>query len=63
MKISHFPMNLCIALFLCSFDANSAIVAFNFEGFVSSVENEEQIFFNPSETMGQTVTGSFTLDT
>ncbi len=42
MKISHFPINLCIALFLCSFNASSAIVTFNFEGFVSGVENEEQ---------------------
>ena len=63
MKISHFPINLCIALFLCSFNASSAIVTFNFEGFVSGVENEEQVFFDPLETMGQSVTGSFTLDT
>ena len=63
MKISHFPINLCIALFLCSFNANSAIVTFSFEGFVSGVENEEQVFFDPLETMGQSVTGSFTLDT
>ena len=63
MKISHFPINLCIALFLCSFNANSAIVTFSFEGFISGVENEEQVFFDPLETMGQSVTGSFTLDT
>tara|TARA_Y100000052_G_C2946303_1_gene84058 strand:+ start:190 stop:1038 length:849 start_codon:yes stop_codon:yes gene_type:complete len=63
MKISHFPINLCIALFLCSFNASSAIVTFNFEGFVSGVENEEQVFFDPLETMGQSVAGSFTLDT
>lgn len=63
MDISYRQMLSSIALIFASFSVSSAIVTYNFNGFVSEVENSAQEFFDPFSLLGEQVTGSFTLDT
>ena len=63
MNISYRQLLSSIAFIFASFSVNSAIVTYNFNGFVSEVENSAQEFFNPFGLLGEQVTGSFTLDT
>lgn len=63
MNISYRQLLSSIALIFASFSVNSAIVTYNFNGFVSEVENSAQEFFDPFSLLGEQVTGSFTLDT
>ena len=63
MNISYRQLLSIIALIFASFSVNSAIVTYNFNGFVSEVENSAQEFFDPFSLLGEQVTGSFTLDT
>ncbi|MDW5285842.1 hypothetical protein R6Y90_12820 [Alteromonas macleodii] len=63
MNISYRQLLSSIALFSASFSVNSAIVTYNFNGFVSEVENSAHEFFDPFSLLGEQVTGSFTLDT
>jgi len=63
MNISYRQLLSSIALIFASFSVNSAIITYNFNGFVSEVENSAQEFFDPFGILGEQVTGSFTLDT
>ena len=63
MNISYRQLLSSIAFIFASFSVNSAIVTYNFNGFVSEVENSAQEFFEPFDLLGEQVTGSFTLDT
>ena len=63
MNISYRQLLSSIALIFASVSVNSAIVTYNFNGFVSEVENSAQEFFDPFSLLGEQVTGSFTLDT
>ncbi|AXT37209.1 hypothetical protein D1814_00130 [Alteromonas sp. BL110] len=63
MNISYRQLLSSIALIFASFSVNSAIVTYNFNGFVSEVENSALEFFDPFDLLGEQVTGSFTLDT
>lgn len=63
MNTSYRQLLSSIAFIFASFSVNSAIVTYNFNGFVSEVENSAQEFFNPFGLLGEQVTGSFTLDT
>ncbi|NKX21282.1 hypothetical protein HGF60_06310 [Alteromonadaceae bacterium A_SAG2] len=63
MNISYRQLLSSIAFIFASFSVNSAIVTYNFNGFVSEVENSAQEFFDPFGLLGEQVTGSFTLDT
>jgi len=46
MNISYRQLLSSIALIFASVSVNSAIVTYNFNGFVSEVENSAQEFFN-----------------
>jgi len=63
MNIFYRPLLSSIAFIFASFSVNSAIVTYNFNGFVSEIENSAQEFFDPFGLLGEQVTGSFTLDT
>ena len=63
MNISYRQLLSSIALIFASFSVNSAIVTYNFNGFVSEVENSALEFFDPFGLLGEQVSGSFTLDT
>ncbi|CAD5280316.1 conserved exported hypothetical protein [Alteromonas sp. 38] len=57
----HFKI-LAVLLLFISYNAHSAFMQFNFTGFVSSVENNANSEFDEASLLGQTISGSFTLD-
>jgi len=57
----HIKIAAVFLLFI-SYNAHSAFMQFNFTGFVSSVENNANAEFDEASLLGQTISGSFTLD-